>query len=874
MPAREVAGTVFLDDTPAAGATVRLVARRGVFHASVQTDASGRFGFGPVPVAVYRVIAEVPRATGTAINIDLHDPLIAADQLRLIVHACDAFLHGVVRDASGGVVGAARVFASEPFNVDAVTDEGPGTEAGEDGAYELCVPVGNSIVVVQADGYADALAMVSAFGPMRRDFELVPEAVVAGRTVRADDGAPVAGARLTLQAEAFTAMQHVPTLHAVSDTDGMFRFRGVAPGTYSLLAKADHFISVEPLAVETDLAKPAEGLECKLVPAFTIAGRVVEKSSKTPVSGRELWALDLKTDGVREQATSRSDGSFLFENLPPGDYRILEARSMRDGALAQVKVNDADVAGVTVEVDALASIAGRVTHAGRPVDGASVQAHVAESRAQPGRSSAMTTTDADGRFVLRELRAGSYRVYAESKRVGAFTRGPLVTIREAEQKAGVEVELDLAGSIAGKVVDQTGAPVAGAHLRFSLIQGRDFGAATTADDGTFRVAALSGGGEYMFEVRPTAHSTLRFRPAKGTRFTPVALRDGHSRVTGVQIAVQFERLAIRGRVIASDGSGVPDVVVTAARKRGRGFMQPTATTDANGAFVIEDLPAGQYDVLARSLLGAARATDVAAGAENVELRLPALGAIEGVLEGFATQPSVVASPTGDLVTVRPLRATVTGTKFVFERVPVGTYQVVAMGNDGMGRASATVAANSTTRVVLRNPGVGRIEGRVVRETTREPVANITCVSSMSAAETDESGRFRLETVEPGTADVTCYGANAQAHARVVVTTGKTAHVEVIAKTRTPTRAYAGLDLEIRGGDVAVKKVVPAGPADRAGVESGDVVLEIDQLEVDAMQGPQGVLNWIEAREPGDSVTLKLERDGKELVVLLKLEQRP
>src|SRR5690606_33533288 len=131
---------------------------------SVRTDASGHFDFGPVPVDRYHVIADVPHATGAAIAIDLRDRLVDAEKLRLVAHACDASLHGVIRDASGGTIARARVIAAS------VVGSGPSTEAGDDGTYELCVPVGGGVVMVRADGYADAYAVVRAFGRVRRDF--------------------------------------------------------------------------------------------------------------------------------------------------------------------------------------------------------------------------------------------------------------------------------------------------------------------------------------------------------------------------------------------------------------------------------------------------------------------------------------------------------------------------------------------------------------------------------------------------------------------------------------------------------------------------------------------------------------------------------
>ena len=545
----------------------------------------------------------------------------------------------------------------------------------------------------------------------------------------------------------------------------------------------------------------------------------------------------------------------------------------------QVKLDKADVDGLTIEVDALGSIAGRVTRGGKPLDGVSVQPRPLDAKDRFERRPVSAMSDADGRFVVRRAAAGKYQLYAESKRVGAFTQGPVVNLAAGEDRAGVDIELELAGSIAGTVIDQKGAAVSGVHLRFSLMQGRDFGEATTADDGTFRAAALSGGGDYMFQVHAVPNSPLMLRPAAGTQFAPINVRDGNSQVTGVVIKVQFDRLSISGRVLAADGSPAADVSVTADRgNKARGYMGPTATTDTGGKFALKDLPAGKYAVYARSPSGFAYVEGVAAGTSNVDLRMPAVGAIEGTLEGFATSPSVFAFAAREDTMMMPYRlnATVTGTTFSFKRVPVGTYSLIARSKDGSARAEVTVDGKAVAKVVLRNPGSGTVEGRVVDETTREPVANLVCESEGSHMRSDASGAFRLERVTAGKATVFCFGDAIAAHASVMVEVGKTAHVDLAAKkwARSTGAGYAGLELAIVGSNVAVKKLVSGGPAERAGVKSGDLVSAVDDEEVDAFIGPQLVLMGIENGGPGATVKLTLEREGKPRTVELKLDARP
>jgi serine protease Do len=70
---------------------------------------------------------------------------------------------------------------------------------------------------------------------------------------------------------------------------------------------------------------------------------------------------------------------------------------------------------------------------------------------------------------------------------------------------------------------------------------------------------------------------------------------------------------------------------------------------------------------------------------------------------------------------------------------------------------------------------------------------------------------------------------------------------------------SGLGLkEVRG--VLVRSITPGGPADKAGLKAGDVILKLNGKDVN----DDNVLrNQIAAAGPGASVTLTIWRDGKE-----------
>ena len=143
-----------------------------------------------------------------------------------------------------------------------------------------------------------------------------------------------------------------------------------------------------------------------------------------------------------------------------------------------------------------------------------------------GNAFASTSTTSDGTYRMT-LGPGTIRVMALSP--AAFTRAKPITLREGDNR--LDLELDLAGSIAGIVVDHAQRPVAGVaiHAECTGCSESDGGDDITRADGAFTVRALSGGGVYTLRmVRNGQEVHAREVPA-------VAVRDGAHHVTGVRV---------------------------------------------------------------------------------------------------------------------------------------------------------------------------------------------------------------------------------------------------------------------------------------------------------------------------------------------------
>lgn len=873
---KRIAGVVVGEDgKPVAAATVRLAS--AFMDAGLappltkQTDASGRFDFGVHPGATYAVTAEMPKLTAALHRIDLRDPNLtpASDQLRLVLHPCAASIHGTVFDSAGGAIGGARLVRTERWVTSAT-----GVEADASGRYELCVPAGGAGVFVTADGYAPVDDHVNVYGRTRRDFQLTPGASVVGRVVRAADKSPVAQAMVTLTSA--DPRRGGSALTAATDDDGRFAFDAVAPGRQLLAAVAEDLATQYPVDVLVELGGAPGETVLELIATYTVSGRVVEKGSQKPVAGRNvvLMASADRADLMRPPwSTSQADGTFAIDHVVPGAYTPQLARNrMVEGDL--VNVVDRDVSDIVLETMETGSIAGRVLYDGTPVDGATVR---------DGEFGSFATSAADGTYVLRHLGEGSIKLYAESHRVGAFTNAPPVMLAAGEHKTGIDIVLDLSASISGVVVDQNDAPVAGVFVSFSLLRGRDFGNATTADDGSFTARSLSGGGDYAYEVKPRDQSPLVLPPAAGKRHPPIPVKDGQTHVTGVRIRVKYERLAISGRVIDVDGKPIVDAVVSAEPRESGWYRPPTTTSDQAGAFAINDLPAGTYTVRATTARGEAQEKDIPAGRTNVKLLLLEAGGIDGTLVGFAGVPDVTAYRIDDYFgRHRAVAGSTTPTAFQLRNLPAGRYQVTASLGGLSDSAMVEVMPAQVAKATLELGAVGTVTGRVV-DAKGAPVAGVRCMSSLRDKEridfgaarsqgvSDASGNFRIERASAGPSIVGCFGRDgASAWEQVEVAAGSVTNVPVTLEDRgAATRKHAGLTLEDQLDEVLVKTVEPNGAAARAGLAVGDALVTVDGYSIGRHQSDYAMRLIESPRGDAASVSIVVERGDKQLTLTLK-----
>ncbi len=376
------------------------------------------------------------------------------------------------------------------------------------------------------------------------------------------------------------------------------------------------------------------------------------------------------------------------------------ARSIDGFSAVQTTSSSVPLGPVVVGPTGTASIAGRVfvAETGEPVRGADI-------RARGDYGVRDTVTDENGRFDLRDLPSGAWRVTASKGGFIAWQAGqrrpfetPPPIALAAGRRAAVEIPLWRGGVIAGRIYDEFSEPVAAVRVnvyRTRTVQGRrrlqSIGSGDYTDDtGAFRVYGLPPGDYYVaasMRVAP-AGSVIEttyaptYHPGTGNLAEAQRVPIGY----GTEAHADFQLLPVRavsieGTVFTSAGTAADAFLSLSSEAAELGAPHGAGgATRPDGTFTLPDVAPGHY-VLTATLRGSG-------SAETAEIPV-----------------TVGHEPVAGVTLVTARGATVRG---------------------------SFVPADGVTRPLPRGLGIAarsaRSDGRVVRGTTSESRFEITDVS--------------------------------------------------------------------------------------------------------------------------------------------------
>jgi len=749
------------------------------------------------------------------------------------------------------------------------------TVSRPDGAFAVVVagPAGSALRLSFAGGPAAPRLLERLFdsgGEDAGDVRLAKALALAGRVVD-ERGGPAVGATVTLWpggggnlARDVSPGTGVPQ-SATTRSDGTFRFDVAAEEGNRLRVEAPAFATQERQPVRSGaLARPVA-----LALGQVLRGTVTLADRRTPASGA-LVRFEGRTQTTRWVET-RADGTFLLEGAPHEPGSVVADGGDRGRATQALAAAPAEA--LSLALAPTASLAGRVVDAegGKPLAGVRLLA-----RAE-GEAAYLARSRTDGGYAIRGLPPRTYRLSVDDDRFVSWSHPVTVAAGQGQTQ---DVPLARGATLAGRVVDEQGAPIAGARVQVTrggenAIQAfvrsmEGEGVVRTGRDGSFRATRLAPGEGQRLDVR---HDEYEERAIGGLSLTTGATRSG--------VTVVLSRgLSVRGVVKDEEGRPLAGAEVTLSSSRtlraGRGGVQMSfigpgnqvrRETGPDGRFEFRGLKEGDYTISSRRA-GFARATvdPVKVGQtrppEPLDLVLRPGAMISGFLHdktgsgasGWSVSARAVGQEAGMSFgpgAIRTEEPTGPDGAFLLEGLTAGeAYDLQVMGPSGLGPRKAGVAAPAEG-VELTVTGAGQIRGRVVEAESGRAIPDFQLRYQPDSQggmrfmmrmgpgrgrgphETQpfhaEDGSFVLEDVPAGRWTVEAFAAGYQSGSASGVTVGEGEAAEGVDVRLSKGGVIAGKVLESRTGrpilDAAVRAELAGGGPGRAlirmGGEGGD-----------------------------------------------------
>jgi RNA polymerase sigma factor (sigma-70 family) len=484
-----------------------------------------------------------------------------------------------------------------------------------------------------SDGGSDPAiaARARALRPLSAQERALPPAAIEGE-VRDPDGLPIAGAVVVLSRETRDRLSGtLPAGLAVSDRDGRFQFEDTRPGQHLVSASARGFAATLTPPFELK-ARQRRQVSLTLQPGGEVLhGRVLDEGGG-PIPGARVTARIALSGGLLPPGPAKllqalADGEGRYElALSPREYTV---RAEANGyAPLETTVAVTRALRQDFRLHPAARLSGRIVEraTGQPVAGADVE--VMSTNFRDGGGARATRADGEGRFGFDDLAAGQYRIDARhGTLVGA---GPVVDLIAAAGVEGVEVALDPAVAVTGRLIADSGRAVAGVEV---AIGSRT---AVSGEDGGFRIEGVATGRQRLRVTTST----------EGWRGTGKDLEIGPRGLDGVEITVSMGGL-LTGQVLRTDGQPAAGVYVRAHPEDGRTLASFAAETGPEGSFQIAGLPDGKATVQAWDpVLGVVRRdTEAFSGSsrQHVELRLSPAASISGLVRFDDGTPAAAVS---------------------------------------------------------------------------------------------------------------------------------------------------------------------------------------------------------------------------------------
>jgi hypothetical protein len=673
------------DDIPIGGAEITIDSNP---PRQVLTEADGSFAIDKLIGRAYVVTAVFEDEVGGPVRHELtesSEPVIV--RLRPA-----ASMIVTVSDEGGAPVRGASVHVRGSVNRSGETD-------ADGRAHVRGVSPGFALVSASAPGYGPTREPVQVpdrpGAEVRVSLIVQAGAPISGR-VTTFEGEPVAGARVVAEdASAMFSLVDPDHEGVLTASDGRYEIPAVSAGNVRVVARHERHPTGSSELIATDGRRPITGVDIRLAPAASVAGRVLDTRGQ-PVAWaavRVAPAYDaaMRSGAVRG-ATADDDGRFEVVGLEREPAHILATSERMASSILSLSLDERHrIEGVELVLDAPARIAGRVVDGdGEPVPEVHVIAYpdVLEDGVDgiALRGGGQATTDGGGRFELTGLAEGRYRLQAQRTSGWQMRGQPGAQARTGDED--VELRLEREGGIKGRVaLDEGGYPGA-----FSVAVGLAPGTPFASQDGAFELDGIEPGTHTLVIRGPTfASRTVRevaVEPGVTTDLGTVTVTRGRGvsgHVYDARGAAVAGATVVMGSQLFGDGKSLAGGLGAFAEQMGIRITE----TDDRGFYELAGIPASRQTIAAehpdrgRSL---AASVPAAQGSLTVDLELVPFGSVRGrATVGGEPRRGVSILATGKTDAEQNVMVTTAGDgSFVIERIAAGEHRITAMLGGMMG----------------------------------------------------------------------------------------------------------------------------------------------------------------------------------------------
>jgi hypothetical protein len=641
---------------PLAEATVRLLSPDKVSNAirEVTTGRDGTFGIDEVPVGRFLLRAERPGFSAASVPVTLQPDDSVTTVLRL---TSIQLLEGVVQDGQGRPLAQAALFAWPAGGAQVGVVE---SSSGPDGRFALAgLSAGSWTVMVEAPGFG-TLRLERVDVPSRPlVLRMQGEVRTLGGLVVDADGNFVEAARVQLYGPSLSGPREIK-----SNDKGLFLFEGLGFGRFVLRAATGRLVSPPQVVVIDDQTGWLPPVKMALGPGARLVGRVMDDTGR-PLAHADVEAVAAPTDDASNTVKTEKDGRFAIGPLVPGRYQLwarlpghamtaphdVHLRADRESQLAIKLPRAIQVLGQAVDENGV-PVAGAVASAGLLSVGsqdltvltgslplASDAANLPGEALNRQSLVRSTATDGNGRFLLADLPAGSFRLELTASTRLPVRRGPLaiepgktVDLGRMVVAAGVPTQ--------GRVLDADGSPLPGARVEARPMDGvgTTIFAALTGEDGAFKVYLPRG----LFSISahasrraPEVRDAVSVEPGRPPIDLELRLDRADAALAGMVRDPQG-RPAHAARVLAfplRSGQMAPDAGATGGS--GRATLLAASSTDRSGRFRLTGVPRQPFLVEIRHPAWPTRSA-VGTPGQELYIELPRPGGIEGEVRDRAS----------------------------------------------------------------------------------------------------------------------------------------------------------------------------------------------------------------------------------------------